>query len=71
MKATERSLITYVANRIYKYKTYCRLQCLDETKYNILHHVKSSIVFYVAILKKIKSAINYKLFENLVHSVEY
>ena len=50
---------------------YCHLQCLDETNYNILHHVKSSIVFYATILKNIKSAINYKLFENFVHSIEY
>ena len=50
---------------------YCRLQRLDETKYNILHHLKKIIVFYAAILQNIKSAINYKLFENFVHSLEY
>ena len=68
---TLNTLISYVAYRIYKYKMYCSLQCLDETNYNILHHVKSSIVFYATILKNIKSAINYKLFENFVHSIEY
>ena len=30
---TLNSLISYVAYRIYKYKMYCRLQCLDETNY--------------------------------------
>ena len=55
----------------YKYKMYYRLQCLAETNHNILYHVKSSIVFYAAILKNIKSVINNKLFENSVHSIEY
>ena len=58
-------LISYVAYRIYKYKMYCRLQCLDVTKYNILHYVKSLIVLYAAILKNMKSAINCKLFKKL------
>ena len=43
----------------------------NDTNYNILHLIKSSIVFYTAILKNINTVINYTLFENFVYSIEY
>lgn len=58
------TLISYVAYSIFKYKMYCRLSSFDETNYNILCNVKSSIVFYSFILKKLNSDTDYKLFQN-------
>lgn len=57
------TLISYVAYSIFKYKMYCRLSSFDETNYNILCNVKSSIVFYSFILKKLNSDTDSKLFQ--------
>ena len=62
-------LISYIAYRIYKYKMYCRLNSLDETRYNIFQHVKFSVMKYAKILKNLNVLAEYRLFEKFVLAI--
>ena len=62
-------IISFIAFRIYKYKMYCRLNSLDETRYNIFQHVKFSVMKYAKILKNLNVLAEYRLFEKFVLAI--
>ena len=51
-------IISYIACRIYKYKMVCRVEMLEETEFNLYHH-----------LLKVKHTYNMKLIENLIKNL--
>lgn len=47
-------IISFVALKIYKYKMFCRLECLNETEYNLRNHVIKCTIFWINVLKSSK-----------------
>ena len=61
-KKTTKSIISFVANRVYMNEMLCRLDFLSETEYNLYNHVKKFIYFYSSVMGHLNENVINKIF---------
>ena len=59
------NIISTLATIIYKYKMYCRLKDVEESKENISSHVKGSLKTYSCVYKRLKYNMCYNIFDKI------
>ena len=65
------NIISTLATIIYKYKMYCRLKDVEESKENISSHVKGSLKTYSCVYKRLKYNMCYNIFDKIGNILWY